>query len=204
MTVKSFGLYFIWGLMISLVGGCQAPSQPLPSLNEDATILAFGDSLTLGKGSSTSYPEFLSDLSGFEVINAGISGETSTSAKNRFERTLDKYEPALVILCTGGNDFIQRMDDDITKTNIMTMVNLAKDRGIAVVLIAVPKISLIAQNHPLYDEIATDQQLWMEDDILKEVMHNNLFKSDQFHPNTAGYQKIAEAVFALLKESNAL
>lgn len=208
MRIKQIKPVFLWLigslLLVTLVTGCGTPPPSLPPLGKDAVILAFGDSLTAGKGGQVSYPEFLSQMSGRQVINAGISGETSAGAQRRFKKTVQQHRPQLIILCTGGNDFLQRLDEDATTENIDKMVATAAALDIPLVLVAVPKLSIFADAHPLYEDIASQHGLWLENDILADVLHDSSLKSDRVHPNTEGYQKIAEAIFNLLQKANAL
>ena len=76
-------------------------------------------------------------------------GETSEQALRRLPRLLRHHRPALVIVCTGGNDFLQRVPPQQTEENINRILQTAKDAGAATVLIAVPKFSLWESNHPL-------------------------------------------------------
>ena len=76
--------------------------------------------------------------------------------------------------------------------------------AVAVVLIAVPKPSLFGGNAALYQAIAKENDLHLESDILKEILHNNEFKSDPIHPNAKGYRRMAEAIAGLLRRAGAV
>ena len=82
-----------------LLAGCGNPA--LDTLPANATILAFGDSLTAGKGTSPdlSYPAVLAQLTGRDVINAGISGETTAEGLQRLPEVLDETGPRLLLFC---------------------------------------------------------------------------------------------------------
>src|SRR5690606_16562762 len=128
----------------------------LPALAEDAVILAFGDSLTRGTGAAAGedYPAVLAALSGRRVINAGVPGEISRDGLRRLPALLERHEPALLILCHGGNDLLRRLDPAQTTANVEQMVRMATERGIAVVLVGVPEPGLLLSDADYYEDIA--------------------------------------------------
>ena len=181
-------------------------SPQLPHLSTSATILAFGDSLTAGYGAAEaeSYPANLAQLTARKVVNAGISGEISADGLLRLPEVLEREKPALLILCHGGNDLLRHLDQRQLGDNLRGMVKLAREKGIAVLLIAVPAPDLSLKPPPLYEEIAKEFDLPLESKTLGKIMGKGSLKSDHIHPNAAGYRKLAEALFSLLNKSGAL
>ena len=196
-------LFFLLGLL--LLCSCQK-TEKLPPLTGDAVILAFGDSLTFGTGASRdeSYPAVLANLTGRTVINAGVPGEVSEEGRARLPAVLDESRPALLLLCHGGNDFLRRLDQAQVKENLSAMVQSARERGIAVVLIAVPTLGFGLQVPPLYAELASEAGIPLEEDILADILSDSALKSDPIHPNAAGYKELAVALERLLRRSSAL
>lgn len=197
---------FIFLSTLALVS-CGQHSIALPRLSPDAVVLAFGDSLTFGTGAgaSDSYPEVLSSLINRRVINAGIPGEVSADGLRRLPSVLDTVQPKLMILCHGGNDMLRHLDARLMKTNLREMIRQAKQRGIAVVLIGVPKPALIyLESVKIYRELARELAIPLEENILAAIEKNRALKSDAVHPNASGYRQLAEAVAALLRRQGAL
>ena len=188
-----------------LLCSCQKTERLFP-LAGDAVILAFGDSLTYGTGASKaeSYPATLATLTGRKVINAGVPGEVTEEGRARLASVLDETQPALLILCHGGNDFLRRLDRTQAKENLRAMVQSARERGIAVVLVAVPTLGFGLQVPSLYEEVASEAGIPLQGDILAEILGDASLKSDPIHPNAAGYKELAIALEKLLRRSKAL
>ena len=206
--IRSSHLFIAWLLVCTgLLSACTDSAPRLPRLAENAVILAFGDSITHGNGAqeNKSYPAVLSRLTGHPVINAGVPGEVSAQGRERLPALLDRQRPDLLILCHGGNDFLRRINVDITRSNIEAMIEAAAQRNIPVILIGVPNLGLFfLDSAEFYSEIADKYKLAYEGDILPDVESDTALKSDQIHPNAAGYQRIAEAIDKLMTESGAL
>ena len=189
-----------------IVSGCGGGTPKLASLPADAVVLAFGDSLTFGTGASpeSSYPAILEKLIGRKVWSAGVPGEVSANGLARLPSALDYYQPRLLILCHGGNDFLRQLGDAQAAENLRAMIRLAKQRGIDVALIAVPKPGLLPSPPGFYADIAKEFNLPYEDVALKSILRDNELKSDIAHPNAKGYAKLAAAIAALLKKSGSV
>ena len=86
----------------------------------------------------------------------------------------------------------------------VTAQGLARDKGIAVVLIGVPKPGISPAPAAFYAEIAREFALPYEGAVLKAVLTDNALKSDWVHPNAQGYARIAAAMAALLKKARAI
>jgi lysophospholipase L1-like esterase len=178
----------------------------LAPLAPDAVVLAFGDSITYGTGASESesYPAQLERLIGRTVVRAGVPGEVSAQALARLPDALDEHQPRLLVLCIGGNDFLRNLGMAQVAANVQTMVAVARQRGIDVVLIGTPEKGFTVTPPSFYAEIAEQLGIPYEGKVIGEILRNSEFKSDPIHPNARGYRLIAERVAALLKDAGAL
>ena len=181
-------------------------SAKLSRLTSDAVILAFGDSLTFGTGASPaeSYPAILAQMVGRRVVNSGVSGEVTGQGLSRLPEVLEREKPALMILCHGGNDLLRRLNQQQTASNLRAMIRLARARGTAVVIIAVPSPGLSLTPPSFYREIAAEMKIPFEEEALTKVLSDGSLRSDYIHPNAAGYRRLAESIAALLKKSGAV
>lgn len=193
-------------LLVAACGG-DYEGPRLPPLGPQATILAFGDSLTYGTGAEAeeAYPARLAELSGREVINAGVPGETTAEGRARLPGVLDDTDPDLVLLCLGGNDLLKRKPRSEMVANLRAMIERIEARDIPLVLIAVPELNgLSVQPQAVYAELAGDYGLPLAETALAEVLGKGRLRSDAIHPNARGYAILAERLHALLRRAGAL
>ena len=195
----------IWVILVALLlSGCG--DTQLQVLSPGDVIVAFGDSLTAGKGVSPeyAYPSVLSEITGKKVVNAGISGETTKEGLERIAGVLDKEDPALLILFEGGNDILRNQDLSKTEANLDAMIIMAKERGIQVALVGLPRKALFSSTAKFYNDLADAHGLPIEDEIVASLLRQPKMKSDSVHFNRNGYRALAQAIADMLKEAGAL
>ena len=197
-------LLSLWLLLV--LAACSAQPVQLPHLAPDDVVLAFGDSLTYGTGAGQeqAYPAVLGQLIHRPVVNAGVPGETTADGVARLPSVLEEVHPKLLLLCMGGNDMLRKMDRATVESNLRAMVQMAKERGVAVALIGVPEPVLFGGTAAFYGNVAKDYHLAFEDRILQELLFNNQYKSDSIHPNASGYRRLAQAIADLLHATGAV
>jgi lysophospholipase L1-like esterase len=200
-----------WGAFLVLVPllvfGLQGCSDArLEPLSEDAVILAFGDSLTVGVGTDAqqNYPSVLAQLSGRKVVAAGVSGEVSAQGRERLAIELARVRPDLLILLHGGNDILRNRSAAELKANLEAMIGLARQEGVQVVLLGVPEKSLFSDAAPVYVELAEQHDLVFIEDLLSDLLRDSSMKSDAIHLNTQGYRALAEGIYRVLQQEGAL
>lgn len=191
--------------LLLALAACSAPPS-LPRLSHEAVILAFGDSITYGTGADggDSYPTALAALTGRRVVNAGVPGEVSGEGLARLPGLLDEHRPQLLILTHGGNDLLHKGSQDELARNLRAMVEAARARGVAVVLVGVPAPGLLLNVPELYPRLAQEYRLAYDGEILRAIESDRALKSDPIHPNAEGYRRLAQRLAALLREAGAL
>ena len=165
------------------------------------TIICFGDSLTEGVGaeSGEEYPTVLSRLLGMPVMNVGHRGDTSASALERISDSVLTKNPRLVIVLLGGNDFLRQVPTAETRKNLKEIVRRIQDHG-AMVAIAGMRLGLFTDEYgPIFEETAEELGALYIPQVMKGIFNDAKFKSDQIHPNSAGYRLIAERIAAKIK-----
>lgn len=193
-------------LLFLLLAGCGEAVPKLQKLGPDAVILAFGDSLTHGTGTEEqySYPARLAEQTGLTVINAGVPGELSAAGRDRLPRLLERHQPDLLILCHAGNDILRQRDPQSAANNLRAMITMAHERGIEVLLIAVPEPALLPRAAAFYADVARSSGVPLVRDALADILSSSSLKADAVHPNRNGYARLSQAVIDKLRQAGAL
>jgi acyl-CoA thioesterase I len=218
--MNRFPLYLVLFLMLVLTA-CRgeapkgapptsppAPSKPTKSLPK---IVAFGDSLTAGFGlpQGASYPALLQkklDADGFsyEVVNAGVSGDTSAGGVRRIDWSLEG-DVKIVILELGANDLLRGQSIDAMKKNLGQIIGRVKARG-ATVLLAGMEAPTNAGNeyrkavHEAFVSLAREYDVPLIPFFLDRVAGlDSLNQRDGIHPNEEGTKIVVQTVYRTLQ-----
>lgn len=196
---------FLFGTAALLLAAC-ARGAKHSALPRGATVLALGDSLTYGYGAppEAAYPRKLAELTGWQLINGGVSGDTSQQALVRLP-ALMKQSPKLVLLGIGGNDFLRRVAETETRRHIGSTIAVVQAAGVPLVLIAEPQLSLGAlvgslSDHPLYADLAGEYRVPLFAGGWADILSDAGLRSDAIHANARGYALFAERLAAFLKK----
>ena len=201
------GHWPLWLMLCLVLSGCgsDVKHEALPA---GATVLAFGDSITFGTGAGVDedFPTLIAKDTGWDVINAGIPGDTAIDAQHRLDALLVEHQPRLVIVELGGNDFLRKKRTDRVQDALRSIIQQAQAAGAVVVLVAVPELSLLRasigalQDSSIYQVLAQEEGVLLAPDILAEVLSDESLTADPIHPNAAGYRQFSEALLALLRD----
>jgi acyl-CoA thioesterase-1 len=205
LTVLLLALFTL-GLGCSRQQAQASPASPRQGKYE-GTIVAVGDSLTAGLGVSLeeAYPALLEkklQAAGlnYRVINAGSSGETSSDTLSRLSWVLT-LKPDIVILETGANDGLRGIDPQLTKGNLLRLVDMLKARGVTVVLAGMKMVQNLGEEYTtafasIYPEVARARGVILIPFFLEGVAGDRrLNQEDGIHPTASGYRKVVETVY---------
>ena len=162
-------------------------------------VVALGDSLTAGPWlqSDETYPALL-------VINAGVSGQTSSEVRRRFDRAVVPGTEVL-ILAVGANDGLRGVPVETLRGNLEDMIQRAQQRGIHVLLVGMETPPTRGWNytvafHHVFPDLAAKYHLPLMPFLLSGVIGMQQYnRDDGVHPNAAGARLIADHMWAYLE-----
>ena len=211
--MKKYYFFFYLLSLLIIVQGCgeqsPKPNETQPEKiekNIEGTIVAVGDSLTegLGVAEKFAYPAVLEDklrTQGYpyQVVNAGVSGETSSGTLSRIKWTLT-LKPDIVILVTGANDGFRGIDPGLIKSNIRAIIKMLKEQGVTVVLGGMQIVQNLGQDYitaftEIYPDVARSEDVILIPFFLADVAANQEYnQADGIHPTAEGYRIIVDNI----------
>ena len=208
ISKKAFHLPFAWILALFLVF-----FTPIKLVQAEALrLMVFGDSLVAGYGlpAEQGFTSQLQDrlsANGFtiEILNAGVSGDTSAGGAARLDWALSE-QPEYVMIVLGGNDLLRGLDPGATRQNLdQIMARLAELNintflcGMLAPLNLGPEYS--REFNPIYPELAQKYGLAFYPFFLKDVaLVPSLNQRDGLHPNADGVAKIIDGMMPVLSQ----
>jgi acyl-CoA thioesterase-1 len=177
---------------VALSSGCgKDPAGPSTPTNAD--VVAFGDSITFGIGTTgdSHYVAVLSRRVGVDILKSGVPGDTTGSALNRMDATVLARNPKLVIVLLGGNDLLDGVPVQTRISNITAIVQRIRGTGAAVLLVGLGSPPLDPFNGTL-PALASSTGSTYVPDILDGIFGVPSLMADSVHPNNAGHAIIAD------------
>jgi acyl-CoA thioesterase-1 len=175
------------------------------------TIVILGDSLSAGYGVNidSSWPSLLeksikNNNLDFQVINAGISGDTTSGGLFRLPKLLSRHKPKIVVLELGGNDGLRGMSlKKVVRKNLKAMIEMVHTSGGIAVLIGVelpPNYGKMYTSNfqQIFVDLASEYNLILINGSIKDMTEMGLMQSDGIHPNQDGHKLIEKEVWANL------
>jgi acyl-CoA thioesterase-1 len=199
-------------LLLFIFTGCKQPSeQQSPEKKTESVngvIVAVGDSLTAGFGvkEEDNYPSQLQrqlEAKGlhYRVINAGVSGETSSGTLSRLNWILSSLKPDIVILETGANDGLRGVDPALTRQNITKIIAGLREKKIVTILAGMQMVGNLGVDYTvpfrqLYLDAAKESDVLFMPFFLEGVAAEPALNNDDgIHPNRRGYGIIVGNLF---------
>lgn len=179
---------------------------------QNSTILVFGDSLSAGYGmrADQGWPTLLqqklnAEGYGQRVVNASVSGETTSGGMNRLARALDLHKPAVVILELGANDGLRGLPLTAVRDNLSSMIQTIKQRNARVLLVGIqlppnygPQYTRSFRD--LFSELAKRHDIALVPFLMDKVALNERYmQADGLHPSVPGQPLLLETVWPHLK-----
>lgn len=202
--------FFALAFVVWLTGCDSGKEEPVVQASKqqvEGVIIALGDSLTSGLGVDLdrNYPAQLqkkleAEGYNYQVVNAGVSGETSSGTLSRLNWILSQ-NPDIVILETGANDGLRGIDTTLIEKNLKEILYILKERGVVTVLAGMEMLrnlggEYISEFNKVYPRVAMETGVIFVPFFLEGVATvQSLNNADGIHPNEEGYTLITENLF---------
>ena len=179
-------------------------------------IMLYGDSLMAGYGLSQNenLSSALSSIlnvgdSEVQIINASVSGNTSSNGLARLDWSLED-KPNIVILCLGANDMLRGIDPKLTKQNLNNMIEKMVQNGSKVILAGMRSPESMGKNYQqkfdlIYQELAEEHDVIFMPFLLDGVaLEKDYLQSDYKHPNALGVNIMASNLYPYILKGMSL
>ncbi|MCR6478880.1 GDSL-type esterase/lipase family protein [Variovorax sp. ZS18.2.2] len=191
----------------AVLAACGKRKPSSAALKSDARVLALGDSLTFGYGAppDASWPVKLGEITGWQIENAGVNGDTSAGALQRLPSLLAAGSYDAILIGIGGNDMLRGVSASATRDNITALVKEAREHTPHVALLATPAPDAMRafvgslSDAPFYEEVAKSGQALLVANVYSSVLSDTSLRSDRIHANAEGYAKVAQLLADQLK-----
>ncbi|MBX3299783.1 MAG: arylesterase [Acidobacteria bacterium] len=175
-------------------------------------IIAFGDSLTAGFGltEKESYPYLLqeklrADGFDYDVVNAGVSGDTTLGGLERIDWALENDNVRILILELGANDLLRGIPPDKMRSNLDQIIRKTKAKGVRILLCGMLAPPTLGQQYQrefvnAFPDLATEHKLDFLPFLLEGIaLNKDLNQPDGIHPNAEGSRIMTDNVYRALK-----
>jgi len=196
--------WFFVAILLTVIATATSASE---AISTNKKILVLGDSLSAGLGVDyqQSWPLLLQKrldqgAYNYSVINAGISGDTTSGGVSRLPKLIKFYQPEILILELGGNDGLRGTSLKAIEKNLRHMINLAQRSNITVLLIGVqlpPNYGIVytAGFEKVFSVLAKEYSLKLIQGALKAMVKEGLMQPDGIHPNVKGHREIEKMIW---------
>jgi acyl-CoA thioesterase I len=200
-------------ILLSLFAGCGEDSSATGPGSASVTplVVVLGDSLTAGPGlrAEEAYPALLQRKAtdaGYphRIVNAGVSGDTTSDALRRLDRALEP-EARVLVIALGANDGLRHAPVEQVRANLTQVIERGRGRGLRILLCGMETPpthgwQYTLDFHRIFPDLAAQYNLPLMPFLLAGVVGDpNLNLGDLAHPNAAGMRIIADAMWPYLE-----
>ena len=207
-SFRLFAIILCLLLKLSLPQAHAGENSPL----QQQTILVLGDSISAGFGIDKQQgwvalleKSLILEHPQYALINASISGETTSGGVNRLKSILDKHQPSLVILELGGNDGLRGTPVKLMTQNLTTMIKLSQEAGAKVLLLGMRIPPNYGQRYSelfakQYQQLATDFNIALVPFLLNGIAgETGMMQADGIHPTQNAQPIMMKSVWLAIK-----
>jgi acyl-CoA thioesterase I len=186
-------------------------NAPAASSTGGRTLLVFGDSLSAAYGLQVDQgwvallqKRLESQGYGYRVVNASVSGETTSGGRSRLARALELHKPAVVILELGANDGLRGLPVKEVQANLAAMITAVRTTKSKLLLVGILLPPNYGQQYAadfanMYRKLAADYKVTLVPFLLDGVaLDSRLMQADGLHPNALGQPPALETVWRYL------
>ena len=190
--------------------GTETPPHP-----GGKTLLVLGDSLSaeygLARGSgwvALLTRQLAQDKLVVNVVNASISGDTTSGGRSRLPALLKLHKPSHVVIELGGNDALRGLATPMTRDNLVVMTRAAKSAGAQVMLVGMQLPPNYGTHYgqdfsAMFAKVAADEKTALVPFLLAGVSDapqaDRLFQPDRIHPTAEAHPRLLANVWAVMK-----
>jgi acyl-CoA thioesterase-1 len=190
---------------------------PAHASDQVRTLLVVGDSLSAGYGLEPDQGwvtllqrRLEAEGYGYRVVNASITGDTTSGGLRRLPRALGQHRPAVVLIELGGNDGLRGTPVAVIRRNLASMIELAQEAGARVVLAGIqmppnygPKYA--SAFAAIYPDLAREHRIgWIEFFMEGVALDRTLMQADGIHPNAEAQPKLLQNAWPALERELAV
>ncbi|GAB2196042.1 arylesterase [Sessilibacter sp. MAH4] len=184
----------------------------ISAISSAETLVIVGDSISAGYGINpqNGWVSLLSEKlqleeSGYQTINASVSGNTTGDGLSRLPKLLETYSPEIVVIELGGNDGLRGYPLKLMETNLTKMIQQSRDAGAKVLLLGIEIPPNYGQRYTdefrnVYQRVAENENVILVPFILENIATQpDLMQNDGIHPTEEAQGLLLENILPALK-----
>ena len=185
---------------------------PTAARTADGTILVFGDSISAGYGikagegwAALLQKRLASQGYGYRVVNASVSGETTSGGSARLSRALELHTPRVLVLELGANAGVRGLPLDVSRSSLAAMIESAQANDAKVLLLGMRIPPNYGPRYAegfarMYVELAKKYKVPLVPFFMEKVaLRSDLMQSDGLHPTAAAQPLLLDTVWSALR-----